>query len=240
MRLLSSTARPGPSRLDQRILGDGLSRLLHQYAQQRPPGVRVQRSDRRNRISAAASRRKGPNVWSADIGRSVPPFAIILQLFREEFTTPDGDGSRMPPPSRMEEQMQAITHATGSWPVTGSTGQDTGATRPGLITRLFGRFAQRLPRPEDEVADRHSGCGWSDETERRVLGDIRDGRRAAASSDRGHEYACRLARAVGEVPLFSGRNRCGAGRLSAWCQARNSLACTKLRAPTAVQSALAR
>jgi hypothetical protein len=49
---------------------------------------------------------------------------------------------------------------------------------PGRIAALFARIAKRFPRTEDDIADRYSGCGWGDETERRrLLDDVFNGQR---------------------------------------------------------------
>jgi hypothetical protein len=73
--------------------------------------------------------------------------------------------------------MQAFTHATGSRWVTRSIRRHANATRPGRIEALFARIAKRLPRTEDDIADRYSGCGWGDETERRLHDDVFNGQR---------------------------------------------------------------
>jgi hypothetical protein len=72
----------------------------------------------------------------------------------------------------MEDQMQAFTPATGSWWGTRNIRRHGNATRSGRIATLFVRIAKRIPRIEDDIADRHSGCGWGDETERRLLDDV--------------------------------------------------------------------
>jgi hypothetical protein len=78
----------------------------------------------------------------------------------------------------MEDRMQAFAHATASWRgVTRSIRRQANATRPGRIATLFARIAKRFPRTEDDIADRYSGCGWGDETERRLLDDVIDGQR---------------------------------------------------------------
>ena len=71
--------------------------------------------------------------------------------------------------------MQAFTHETGSWWLT--LRRRANVTRPGRIAALFARIAKRFPRTEDVIADRYSGCGWGDETERRLLDDICNGQR---------------------------------------------------------------
>jgi len=76
----------------------------------------------------------------------------------------------------MEDQMEALTDATGSAWLTRSIGRHANAMRPGRIQRLFARIAKRLPRTEDDIADRYSGRGWGDETERGLLADVFDGR----------------------------------------------------------------
>ncbi len=73
--------------------------------------------------------------------------------------------------------MQAFTHATGSRWVTSSIRRQTKATQPGLIGALFARMAKAFLRTEDDIADRYSGCGWGDETERRLLDDVFNGQR---------------------------------------------------------------
>jgi hypothetical protein len=72
----------------------------------------------------------------------------------------------------MEDHMQAFTPATGSWWVARSIRRAANATRPGRIAALLSRVAARFPRTEDHIADRYSGCGWGDETERGLLDDI--------------------------------------------------------------------
>jgi hypothetical protein len=76
----------------------------------------------------------------------------------------------------MEDHMQAFTHATASWWVTRSIRRQVNATRPGRVAALFARIAKRFPRTEDDIADHYSGCSWGDETERRLLNDVFDGR----------------------------------------------------------------
>lgn len=76
--------------------------------------------------------------------------------------------------------MQAFAHATGSWWVTRSIRRHANATRPGRIAALFARMAKRFQRTEDDIADRYSGCGWGDETERRLLHDLFDGQRGGS------------------------------------------------------------
>jgi hypothetical protein len=77
----------------------------------------------------------------------------------------------------MEDHMQVFTHATRSWWVNrGSRGHAKGI-RSGRIAALFARIAKRFPRTEDHIADRYSGCGWGDETERRLLDDVFNGQR---------------------------------------------------------------
>jgi hypothetical protein len=73
------------------------------------------------------------------MGRFEPTFANILDLFREDFTTPGWGSPRMP------------------------------SAKP--------NGGSRFPRTEDDIADRYSGCGWGDETERRLLDDVFDGQR---------------------------------------------------------------
>jgi hypothetical protein len=75
-------------------------------------------------------------------------------------------------PTPMEAHMQAFTHATGSWWVTRSIRRHANAARPRRIAALFARITKRFPRTEDDIADRYSGCGWGDETERRLLDDV--------------------------------------------------------------------
>ena len=82
--------------------------------------------------------------------------------------------------------MQALTHATWFWWGTRSIRQRANASRPGRIAALFSPIAKRFPRTEDDTADRYSGCSWGDETERRLLDDVLEGRRGG-SSDRGQE-----------------------------------------------------
>ena len=73
--------------------------------------------------------------------------------------------------------MQTLMHATGSWWVSRSFLRYANASRLGRT--LFTRIAKRLPRTEDDVADRYSGCGWSDEIERRALSDVFNGHRGS-------------------------------------------------------------
>ena len=68
--------------------------------------------------------------------------------------------------------MQAPTPATDSWWITRSIRRHGNATRPGRIATLFTCITKRIPRTEDDIAHRYSGCGWGDETERRLLDDV--------------------------------------------------------------------
>jgi hypothetical protein len=82
----------------------------------------------------------------------------------------------MPQPSLMEDHMQTFTHATGFW-VTRGIRRHPNAAQPGRIAQLLARIKKRIPRTEDDIADRYSGCGWGDDTERRLLDDVFDGQR---------------------------------------------------------------
>ena len=77
----------------------------------------------------------------------------------------------------MEYHMQAFTHATRSWWDTRSIRRHANATRSARIAVLFTRIAKRIPRTEDDIAARYSGCGWGDETDRRLLDDVFDRQR---------------------------------------------------------------
>ena len=77
----------------------------------------------------------------------------------------------------MEDHMQAFTHATGSWRVARSSRQHANATPPIRFLALLARIARRFPRTEDNIADRYSGSGWGDDTERRLLDDVFNGQR---------------------------------------------------------------
>jgi hypothetical protein len=79
----------------------------------------------------------------------------------------------------MEDYMHAFTHETGSWWLIRSIRRRANAARSGRIAALFARIAKRFPRTEDDIADRYSGCGWGDETERRLLDDICNGQRGS-------------------------------------------------------------
>jgi hypothetical protein len=81
----------------------------------------------------------------------------------------------MPWPNHDEDHMQAFTHAAGSWWVSRSIWRHANAIRPGRIAALFAGIAKRFPRTEDDIADRYSGCGWGDETERRLFDDVFNG-----------------------------------------------------------------
>jgi hypothetical protein len=75
-------------------------------------------------------------------------------------------------PNLMEHHMQAFTPETGSWWVARCIRRHANAARPGRIAALLARVPARFPRTEDHIADRYSGCGWGDETERGLLDDI--------------------------------------------------------------------
>ena len=68
-------------------------------------------------------------------------------------------------------------HVTKSWWVTHGFHRYANGPRRGPIAALLARIAKQLPRAEDGIADRYSGCGWSDEIERRALDDFFDGNR---------------------------------------------------------------
>jgi len=72
--------------------------------------------------------------------------------------------------------MQVFTPAIGSWWKTRASRQNGKEARSGRIALVLARFAKRVLRTEDDFAHRYSGCGWGDETERRLLGDVLDGR----------------------------------------------------------------
>jgi hypothetical protein len=80
-------------------------------------------------------------------------------------------------PSLMEDHMQGFTHATGPWWVTRGIQRYPNAAQPGRIAQLFSLIRKRILRTEDDIADRYSGCGWGDDTERRLLDDVFDGQR---------------------------------------------------------------
>jgi hypothetical protein len=71
--------------------------------------------------------------------------------------------------------MQTLMQASGSWRVSRSFLWYANASRLGGM--LFARIAKRLPNPENEAVNRYSGCGWTDEIERRALDDVFNGHR---------------------------------------------------------------
>jgi hypothetical protein len=75
-------------------------------------------------------------------------------------------------PYVVEDNMRAFTQETGPWWVARSIRWHANAARPGRIAALLARVAAHFPRTEDRIADRYSGSGWGDETERCLLDDI--------------------------------------------------------------------
>ena len=72
--------------------------------------------------------------------------------------------------------MRTLMHVTGSsWRISRGFRRYANVSRPGRAR--FAGIAMRLLRTEDDVAERYSGCGWSDEIERRALDDVFNGNR---------------------------------------------------------------
>jgi len=70
------------------------------------------------------------------------------------------------------------THSTGFWWIGRDVRRHARTARPRRFVALLVAILARFPRPEDNVADRYSGCGWCDDTEGRLLYEIA-GRNAA-------------------------------------------------------------
>ena len=73
-------------------------------------------------------------------------------------------------PNLMEDHMQTLMRANDSRWASRSFLGCADATR--LVLALFARTVKRYLCTEDAIADRYSGCGWTDEIERRTLGDV--------------------------------------------------------------------
>ena len=78
--------------------------------------------------------------------------------------------------------MKAFADATGSSWVSHRIPRPANKLRLGAISRLFARITRRLPRTEDDIADRYCGRSWGDETERHLLADVCNGRHGSFCS----------------------------------------------------------
>jgi hypothetical protein len=77
----------------------------------------------------------------------------------------------------MEDLMPDLTRETRFWRETCSTRPNASISAYRLIVALIACIAKRFARTEDGITARYSGCGWGDETERRLVGDVLDRRR---------------------------------------------------------------
>lgn len=73
--------------------------------------------------------------------------------------------------------MPAYTYATSSSWVRPSIRRHANITRPGHLRALLSGIVKCFSRNEDIIVDRYSGCcSWGDETERRLLNDVFNGK----------------------------------------------------------------
>jgi hypothetical protein len=72
--------------------------------------------------------------------------------------------------------MHHLTHTFGSSPVARS-GRLPSMSPTSRLAAVLSRALRLFAQTDDMIADRYSGCGWGDETARRLLNHIIDGSR---------------------------------------------------------------
>jgi hypothetical protein len=75
-----------------------------------------------------------------------------------------------------QAQWRIICKPLRTGPGPGGAPAASGGT-PMQLDLAASRRSSPVSPTEDDIADRYSGCGWGDETERRLLDDLFDGRR---------------------------------------------------------------